>query len=66
MFEERLDRMNKYLDKKLDEYVEKMSETRQRLARLEHDARQPRFTMEADVISDKKTRKRTEDAAADR
>ena len=45
--------------------MEKTRETRQRLAGLEQDARQPRLAMEADVASDKKTRKRTEDAAAD-
>ena len=35
----------------------------QRLAILEHDARQPRPTMEADVQAHKKTRERTEGAA---
>ena len=39
---------------------------KQRLTGLEDDARQPRLATEADVTSDKKTRKRTEDAAADR
>ena len=44
-----------------------MEETRyprQRSASLEQDTRQPRLAIEADVTSDKKTRKRTEDAAA--
>ena len=39
--------------------------TDQRLAGLEHDARQPRLAMEADLSADKKTRKRVKDAAAD-
>ena len=38
----------------------------QRLAGLEHEARQPRLAMEADVTPDTKTRKRTEGAAVDR
>ena len=37
-----------------------------RLAGLEHEDRQPRLAMEADVKPDTKTRKRTENAAADR
>ena len=46
--------------------MEKTRKPRQRSASLEHDdARQPRLAMEADVKSDKKTRKRTEDAAVD-
>ena len=53
-------------DKKLDELAKEMRETRQRLAGLEQDARQVRLAMEADVISDTKTRKCTENAAADR
>ena len=43
-----------------------LRETKQRLAGFEHDARQPRLATEADVESDTKTRKRTDDAAADR
>ena len=35
----------------------------QRLASLEHDARQPRLAMEADGPADTKTRERTEGAA---
>ena len=60
--------MMRYFDqqnKKLDELMDKTRETRQCLAGLEQDVRQPRLTMEADVISDKKTRKRTEDARTD-
>ena len=38
----------------------------QRSSRPEHDARQPRLTVEADVQPDTKTCKSTEDAAADR
>ena len=63
MFEERFDRVDKNLDKKLDELMERTRETTQRFAGFEHDARQPRLAMEADVKPD---RKRTEDAAADR
>ena len=37
----------------------------QRLAGLEQDARQPRLATKADVPTDTRTRKRTEDAAAD-
>ena len=40
--------------------------TNQRLADLEHEARQPRLATEADVEPDTETRKRMEDAAADR
>ena len=46
--------------------MENTRETNQRLAGLEHDTQQPRLAMETDVISEKKTRKRTEDAVADR
>ena len=53
-------------DKKLDEPVEKTRGTRQRSASLEEDARQPRLAMEADVISDTKTRNRMEYIAAER
>ena len=73
MIEERFDRQLNLIkshfdqqDEKLDELMEKMTETNQRLAGLEHKARQPRLAMEVDVTPDTKTRKRTEDAAADR
>ena len=49
--------------KTLDEMVEEMRETYQRLASLEQDARQPRLAMEADVQADRKTRERKEGAA---
>ena len=52
-------------DRKSDELTEKMRAVRQRLAGLEQDARHPRLATEADVPTDTKTRKRTEDAAAD-
>ena len=52
-------------DKKLDELTKEMRETRQRLADLEQDAPQPCLAMEADINSDTKPRKRTEDAAVD-
>ena len=44
--------------------MEKTREPKQRSASVEQDARQPRLAMEADVITDTKTRKRTEGAAA--
>ena len=48
-----------------DELTEKMREKRQRSPSLEHDdARQSRLALAADVRSDKKTCKRTEDATA--
>ena len=52
-------------DIKLGELTERMRGTRQRLVGLEHDAQQPRLATEAGVPTDKKTRKRAEDAAAD-
>ena len=52
-------------DKHLDELTKEMRATDRRLAGLEQDARQPRLATEADVATDKKTRKRAEDAAAD-
>ena len=64
--------MSEALDKAFDkqfrlnaEYFKEMRATDQRLAGLEHVARQPRLATEADVPSDKKTRKRAEDAASD-
>ena len=60
MFDRQLNQMKSYFD----EFTEKMRETRQRSASLEQDAQQSRLVMEADVTSDKKTRKRTESAAA--
>ena len=69
LFEERLDRklnLRKSHFDQLGELMEYTRETNQRLAGLEHDIQQPRLAMETDVISEKKTRKRTEDAVADR
>ena len=43
-----------------------MRAIKQRPTGLEQDVRQPRLAMEADVLSDTKTRNRTEDVAADR
>ena len=73
MFKEGSDKSDRYwysmkshfdqLEKKLDEKVEEMRETDQRLASLEHDAGQPRLAMEADGQADTKTRERTEGAA---
>ena len=52
------------LDRKLDELADEMRATKQRFAGLGQVAPQPRLAMEADVPSDKKTRERTEGAAA--
>ena len=64
--------MYEILDEAFEKYCRLKSEngkemktTDQYLAGAEHDARQPRFATEADVETDKKTRKRAEDAAAD-
>ena len=73
VFEERFDRQLNIIkihfdqqDEKLDELTKKMRETRQRLAGLEQEARQPRLATEGDVEPDTRIYKRTEDAAADR
>ena len=73
MFKERFDQSDRYCYsmrsqfdqqvKKLDELMEMTRGTSERLASLEHDARQPRLAMEADGQADIKTRKRTEGAA---
>ena len=67
---EALDKYFNELKKSLDRMSETIDRilrvTDQRLAGLEQDARQPRLATEADVLTDSKTRKRTEDAAADR
>ena len=60
MSKERFDR----LSKQFGGLTEKRRVTNQRLAGLEHEARQPRFATEANVEPDTKTRKRTEDAVA--
>ena len=46
------------------ELTVEMKATKQRLAGLEQDAREPRLAMEANMPSDTKTRERTEGAAA--
>ena len=51
-------------DEAFEEITEDMRRINQRLASLEQDARQPRIAMESDVKADKKTRVRTEGAAA--
>ena len=48
---------------KMDVLADDMRGTRQRVASLEQDARQPRLAMEADGPSDTKTRERTKGAA---
>ena len=55
--------MKSHLDK-MDELVDEMRATKQRLDGLEQDARQSHLTMEADVPSGTKTCERTEGAAA--
>ena len=50
---------------KVEEYIEERRSIDQRLIRLEYNARQPRFAMEADGPANTKTRERTEgDATA--
>ena len=64
-----LDRMSSHFDrqdKQLVKLTEEMGAANQRLAGLQHEARQPRVATEADVKPDTKTRKRTENAAVDR
>ena len=68
-FEESIDRRLKIMkscidqqDKKLNELTE-MRGTSRRLASLEHDDRQPRLAMKADMQADTKTRERTEGVA---
>ena len=70
--EEILQIWSEVLDKSFDNFCEldpenpkEMRATRQRLAGLEQDVRHPRLVTEADVPTDTKIRKRTEDAAAD-
>ena len=56
--------MKSHFDR-LDELADEMRVTKQRLASLEQDARQPRLAMKAEVPSNtKKTRERTEGAPA--
>ena len=56
----RIKLMMSHFEEQMDEISD---ETKKRLARLEHGARQPRLTMEADGQADTRTRKRTEGAA---
>ena len=65
MFEVKIDRMDKDLER-MSKRTGMLRATNQRSAGLPHEARQPRFATEADVEPDTKTRKRTEDSAADR
>ena len=62
-FDRQLKVMKSHFDQ-LDERADEMRATEHHLAGLEEDARQPPLTMEADVPSETKTRKRMEDAAA--
>ena len=66
LFVERFERQLKGLKTRLDKMnvlADEMRGTRQRIASLEQDARQPRLAMEADGQADTKTRERTEGAA---
>ena len=54
--------MKGHLDK-INVLADEMRGTRQRLASLEQDSRQPRLAMEVDGPSGTKTRERTEGAA---
>ena len=53
-------------DKKSGEIAEDMRTSSQHLVDLLHRAQELRLTIKVDVITDKKTPKRTEDSAADR
>ena len=74
MLKKNFDRMDKNLDriwshfdqqnKTSVELTDEMRATNERLAGLEHEARQPRLATEADVEPGTKTRKRTEGASA--
>ena len=55
--------MVKVWDRKLDKLTEGLRRIDQRLASLEHGARQPRLAMKADRQADKKSCERTEGAA---
>ena len=66
LFEERIDRQLNQMKSHFDELTDKIRDTRQRLAGLQNDAWPPLLAVEADVTSDNKTRKLTEDAAVDR
>ena len=76
IIEERFDKSGRYLDRmkshfdqqdgKLEKLTKEIRATDKRFAGLKQNVRQPRLATEADVPSYKKTRKRTEDAAADR
>ena len=64
--EERFDGMDSWFDrwnKNLDEILDEMRKIDEHVTRLEHGARQPRLTMEADRQANTKTRERTEGAA---
>ncbi|CAN0376329.1 unnamed protein product [Ascophyllum nodosum] len=73
VFKKRFDQSDRYwdsikshfdqLENKSDDLVDEMTVTRQRLAGLEQEARQPRLAMEADGQADAKTCERTEGAA---
>ena len=70
IFEEKLDiyflKETSHFDHERFQDTEEKSKTNQHLAGLQQKARQSRLATEADAESDTKTRKRTEDAAADR
>ena len=61
MIKERFDRS----DKQYNDHTDNMRVITQRLAGLEHEARQPRLAPEVDVEPDTKTRKRTEGASVE-
>ena len=63
MMKEAFDRWDKKLDEILEKIIKERTSIDQRLIRLEHGARQPRLTMEADGHANTKTRERTEGAA---
>ena len=65
-FVRQLDLINNNFDQEDKKSWTSSRRRRQRFAGLEHDARQPRLAMKADVKLDTKTRKRMDGAAANR
>ena len=64
----KMEELNKLLvtrGNKLDDMVKEARNNNQRRAGLQDQAQQPRLTMKADVLEDKKTRESTEDFAQD-
>ena len=66
MMKKKIGRWGRKLDEisdKIEEFIEEQRSVDQRSTRLEHGARQPRLSVEADGLANTKTRQRTEGAA---